>query len=1065
MLNIKRENTLKTSDDSLPGNHTTSPDSTDQFYLKGLDHKKILRNFLHLNRLKLQRTKDSLTQRQMDFLEILPLLFHINHPLLPGFVSTQCPTGIPKFNPDKGAIHCARRLAKSFEFKRRAYRRYDIHGLYFMGSTGTIAYSDKSDFDVWVCHREDLSSLELKELQLKSERITQWCLEFNLEVNFFLMNVEHFRQGKIDKLSSESSGSTQHMLLLEEFYRTSILLSGRCPIWWLVPPQFEKNYDDYIQHLIHQRIVKEHDFLNFGAIHNIPAEEFYGATLWHIYKGIDSPYKSILKLLLMECYAKEYPDIDRLSLRYKKVVYSDIEVSKHPSQENQLQANPLQENASDIDKLDPYIMMMEKITEHLIAEGSLKRLELARQCLYLKVNESLSQLKNAPSHEWRQQIMNWLVHSWQWKRPKIASLDRRLDWKIDEVYEEHKNITEALTFSYRKLSDFFRYQNNNIRISKRDLHILGRKLYAAFEKKAGKIEFISHDSAIDLHETHISLHPIHHQDSAPDHNTRGHGKTENGWAMYTGAVNTIDAKTPPPVKKSTHLLKLLCWGYFNRVISTHTNFILDTDEQVLNIREIKQIISALQQTFPNATPGYASIDELIKPARLDLNILFLNIGIDPFIGKHASGTQITTSQNDALNYGGMHENLLISIDQVLLTSWREVILQHFKAENGLLECLCQYLKWNHETARNPGMPRRPTLVCCFSSVRGEAISRRISQLFNDVLDAFHTKEQAFNCRYLFAVEAGFYLLWQEDTGPKYQKIPDQKELLRELSYPLAKFSSLVIDREFNNNKVLKLIFNANKENYIQLFYQNHRKTADIYIIDERGSLYHHSTSIEKNNIHISHFILFLDSVINRLNFSSHFDSPLSLDETFLLEDQLETSLIASLDDYDFTRADFTRADFTREDFTGEDVTEGHLTSRGFSETEIDMQLEVFEIRKQSPGQFVLDKQDSKLQNIPVQFSRIQVIVDLNDDGSRHYVIDVNEKEFNSFDHGNNIYKKVAEEVVSTRHDQQRYPIYITDIDLSQTLRDAESSHGVQITQLLKFKQEIERRLNLAFKNI
>ncbi len=44
-------------------------------------------------------------------------------------------------------------------------------------------------------------------------------------------------------------------------------------------------------------------------------------------------------------------------------------------------------------------------------------------------------------------------------------------------------------------------------------------------------------------------------------------------------------------------------------------------------------------------------------------------------------------------------------------------------------------------------------------------------------------------------------------------------------------------------------------------------------------------------------------------------------------------------------------------------------------------------------------------------------------------------------------------------------IYITDIDLSQELRDSESSHGLQVTQLLKFKQEIERRLNQAIKNL
>ncbi|MCU7799719.1 MAG: hypothetical protein KZQ70_06135 [gamma proteobacterium symbiont of Lucinoma myriamae] len=117
---------------------TSHDKKSDKFYIDDLDHKKILRKFLRISGLKLERTKDSLKQRQVEFLQLLPLLFHINHPSLPGFVSTQCPAGIAKYNPDKDSIRCARKISKLFEYKRRAYRQYDIHALYFMGSTGTI---------------------------------------------------------------------------------------------------------------------------------------------------------------------------------------------------------------------------------------------------------------------------------------------------------------------------------------------------------------------------------------------------------------------------------------------------------------------------------------------------------------------------------------------------------------------------------------------------------------------------------------------------------------------------------------------------------------------------------------------------------------------------------------------------------------------------------------------------------------------------------------------------------------------------------------------------------------
>jgi adenylate cyclase class 1 len=61
--------------------------------------------------------------------------------------------------------------------------------------------------------------------------------------------------------------------------------------------------------------------IDFGGLEEIPAEEFISATLWHLYKSLSSPYKSLLKLLLMESYASEYPRPQWLCLEVKKAIY------------------------------------------------------------------------------------------------------------------------------------------------------------------------------------------------------------------------------------------------------------------------------------------------------------------------------------------------------------------------------------------------------------------------------------------------------------------------------------------------------------------------------------------------------------------------------------------------------------------------------------------------------------------------------------------------------------------------------------------------------------------------
>jgi len=117
------------------------------------DFDNILSRFKKINNTRLQRSRETLTDRQKEFFTLLPLLFHINHPSLTGFVSSKCPIGIPGYNPSKEAKFLAKRIAKGYTYKHQSYQQYDILSIFFMGSPGTIAYSQGSDFDIWLCYR------------------------------------------------------------------------------------------------------------------------------------------------------------------------------------------------------------------------------------------------------------------------------------------------------------------------------------------------------------------------------------------------------------------------------------------------------------------------------------------------------------------------------------------------------------------------------------------------------------------------------------------------------------------------------------------------------------------------------------------------------------------------------------------------------------------------------------------------------------------------------------------------------------------------------------------------
>lgn len=77
--------------------------------------------------------------------------------------------------------------------------------------------------------------------------------------------------------------------------------------------------------------------------------------------------------------------------------------------------------------------------------------------------------------------------------------------KMRQVMEERRTVVNELTYSYRLLFQIARQQGADSGIDSRDLGLLGRRLYAAFERKAGKVENINPGIAPDLGEDVLTL--------------------------------------------------------------------------------------------------------------------------------------------------------------------------------------------------------------------------------------------------------------------------------------------------------------------------------------------------------------------------------------------------------------------------------------------------------------------------------------------------------------------------------------------------------------------------------
>lgn len=919
--------------------------------------REILHRFQMINKERLARAKSTLRPNQRDFIEMIPLLFHINDPALPGFVSTDTPCGIANMQTDRQGLAAARRLLKIGNIRLVMRHNFDIQSVFIMGSSGTLAHSTKSDFDCWLCHQADLSPAQLHELRAKCVLIERWAEQLGLEVHFFLMDAKAFRTGKMVDLSSESSGSAQHHLLLDEFYRTGLLLDGRYPAWWLVPPEQEKHYDEWLQKLQDDRQVYESDYIDFGGMGVLPAEEFFGAGVWQIYKGVDSPYKSVLKILLMEVYSAEYPATTLLCLEYKQAVY---------------------DGEHSLELLDPYIMLVNRLTAYLVSRGQWDRLDLVRRCFYFKVGLPLSRMKSNQEN-WQYTTLHEMVKSWKWNRIHLANLDGRSHWKIDRVAEERRVLVEELTQSYFTLSRFAR-DHPGLAISQHDLNILGRKLYAAFERKAGKIELVNRGIATDLHEPMVILQQTVQQG-------------RENWFLFRAHDGKDELSSEKPLKRTSSLLELLSWAYFNGVIDRRTVFSLRLQTSSLSDRELHAVINVLHKAFPDGEAPEVGSEALRQPARLERAIFFANIGRKALAATERYA-QSGGDYSDILNYGLQQECLLHGIETLFITSWGEIMVNYYQGSSGLLDCLGQYLQWQ---LGSPGYAPPVAEVHAFSSINDDQIISRIGRVFESACEAFYGQHRVSNMRYVLEIEGRFAILHTEESAIKIVQYDSYGDLIAALSQSQAEYSPVTIEAGARRCNVLAAMYKHSRRGVIQLYFYLQPNGLQIYVLDERASLFYHEMAQGDPKQVLGHYYWFMVACLRRKN--------QSYQDTMWMENDIECyQLIAK---------------------PGQDA--------------------LVERKRLTP------QQDSL-------FFSVQVIGD-SFDKSQGFSVFCDQHEFSSLEYGDRLLREVVQYVVQQRRSGMYYPIHITDIDVSPKMLGAESVQQVQTIHYLNYKRKIEGRLN------
>ncbi|MBU0484375.1 MAG: class I adenylate cyclase [Proteobacteria bacterium] len=599
------------------------------------------------------------------FFKVIPYLLHCNYPDLPGYVEDEnCPFGIHLFTPEK--MVDAEQFRKFFPTSTAMDQRTPspfpvkpcIHSLKTIGSVGTIAQTEKSDCDYWLSiRRNELGPGGLILLEQKCHAIEQWALIKEVEVHFFLMDIEQTRDNSFKSdTDQESAGSALKILLKDELFRTHILVAGKMLLWWIIPPGLsETGYRKYVNDLAKSGEINQNNFIDLGYLTNIPKAEIFGACLWQMNKALDSPFKSVIKFAYLELLLQD----DKQSLP----LFSDKVKCMVTFPES---LKDKKEGALKISQVDPYLLLAREIVAfYQLGQQKQKRANLIRECLFLKALEGMTSQggKKAEGEDSRLQETMALMKDWHLLPANHEHFFKLMSWRYPDLIKFGAKVHDFLIETYKRLRWTFKTFEDEtaVAISERDIAVLGRKLFTFYEVKPNKIEYIRSLSRDAMSQKDITFHISRYKEQ--DYYYAFQGEHDN---------TSVKDKTDLIIKREETLIALITWLMANGILTKKTRLHLTKNFLPISLADIQHLVEVILSTFPPVNFSHISADQLLQREKTIRALAVINLNKHQVKGaKNLESTIISTN-----SYGEYFVHDFTTITQ-LKNAIRVLLTKHY----------------------------------------------------------------------------------------------------------------------------------------------------------------------------------------------------------------------------------------------------------------------------------------------------------------------------------------------------------------------------------------------------
>jgi adenylate cyclase, class 1 len=627
-----------------------------------IDLLKNRRFFLQFNQQKIERALNTFSETDRMIFMVVPRLLHVNQKGLPGYLGEDVPCGIHNYTIDSQTQLFAENLFPDVIIRRHENLTPAIHSLLLIGSVGSIAQNIKSDLDyTLLVDKSRLSAASIERLGEKLRLIENWTMkEFGLETHFFINDTEEVKNNIFGESDSESTGSALAKLLKEEMYRTMIIAAGKIPFWWIVPVKTDNNeYDNLFQRVSKGETLLDRDeFIDIGNIADISDGEFFGGSIWTLIKSFKSPFKTLLKMGLLEEYMFNKTSFNLLCHQIKEKVFSG--------------------NTSC--QVDPYLMLYERVEKFFQDSKSSKEMDALRIAFYMKIGTQvdLDQLETA-SNDAKFSILKNKLGLWKWPVSKLEHLNSYNDWQMNQKVAMGNQINKILMNSYEAISEKNKLLDpSETLITQKDTHLLGRKLFSFYRKVPNKVENLF--SLVDGNTAETALTFL------LDKNThKGHPV----WYLVRGKnINNIDNLKPESIiKKAFSLQFLIAFTTFNQLYQNYTELSIRPQSLSITPGNLHTILNQLNGFLGQVSINAIHNDDLLSSVRITKLYMIIDFGITVPSEVIQGDMHQCKTNADLKKFITPKINKIKHLTTIYLTSWGELFCKTYAGGNSINRCM------------------------------------------------------------------------------------------------------------------------------------------------------------------------------------------------------------------------------------------------------------------------------------------------------------------------------------------------------------------------------------------